>query len=101
MFVRKHCFLLIMGVNQDTLFTALMGDLSFSCAACVTGVIVSRLSPCFPVARAFLVLVSYIALCLAFAGLKNAKTITPVMQAKGNPSEKMANCFRERKCILF
>ena len=27
--------------------------------------------------------------------------ITPVMQAKGNPSEKMANFFRERLCILF
>ena len=27
--------------------------------------------------------------------------ITPVMQAKGNPFEKMANFFRERLCILF
>ena len=26
--------------------------------------------------------------------------ITPVMQAKGNPSEKMANFFRERLCIV-
>lgn len=59
------------------------------------------ISPSFPVARAWQVLVSYIALCLAFTGLRNAKTITPVMQAKGNPSEKMANFFRERLCILF
>lgn len=72
-FVRKHCFFLIMCVNQDTLLPALMGDLSFSCAACITGVIVSRRTPSFPAARACLVLVSYIALCLAIAGLKNAK----------------------------
>ena len=90
-----------MWVNQDTLPPALMDDLSFSCAACITGVIVSRLTPSFPAARACLVLVRYIALCLTFEGLKNAKKITPVMQAEGNPFEKMANFFRERLCILF
>ena len=29
------------------------------------------------------------------------KKITPVMQAEGNPFEKMANFFRERLCILL
>ena len=90
-----------MWVNQDTLLPALMDDLSFSCAACITGAIVSRLTLSFPAARACLVLVRYIALCLTFAGLKNAKKITPVMQAEGNPFEKMAIFFRERLGILL
>ena len=78
-------------------------ELGVTCHSAVQPALLFRtyIFPSFPVARAWLVLVSYIALCLAFTGLRNAKTITPVMQAKGNPCEKMANFFRERLCILF
>ena len=89
-----------MWVNQDTLLPALMGDLSFSCAACITGVIDSRLTPSFPAALTS-------GACKLYSFVpdlrrpEKRKKITHVMQAEGNPSKKMAIFFRERLCILF
>ena len=89
-----------MWVNQDTLPPALMDDLSFSCAACITGVIVSRLTPSFPAARVSGACKLY-SFVLDLRRPEKLQKITPVMQAEGNPLEKMPNFFRERLCIWF